>query len=93
MSWAVPEALYSAPWSDLKRAGLEAVEQGAQVIELQSWTSASSAHLAILLVWWSAAHARGVELIFQNVNQQFQTLARLGGVSFLMGESQNDVGQ
>ncbi|NBS11819.1 MAG: STAS domain-containing protein [Gammaproteobacteria bacterium] len=93
MSWSVPAALYSAPWPELKRAGIEALEQGTQVIELQAWTAASSAHLAVLLVWWSAARTRGIALTFQNMNQQFQTLARLGGVSFLIQESQDHVGK
>jgi ABC-type transporter Mla MlaB component len=87
MNWAVSELLYSASWVDLKRAGIDALDRGARVIDLQAWSEASSAHLAVLMVWWSYAQSLGTDLSFQGLNQQFQTLARLGGVSFIMKES------
>jgi ABC-type transporter Mla MlaB component len=87
MSWAVPEALYAASWPDLKRAGVDALEGGAREIDLQAWSDASSAHLAVLLVWWSHAQSLGMDVSFHGLNQQFQTLAKLGGVSFIAKES------
>jgi len=93
VTWVVPETLFAAPWATLKDAGLAQIKSGQSDFDLSAWTEASSAHLAVLLVWWSSAQRLGHGLQLHGLNPHFQTLARLGGVAFLMKESHSHGGR
>lgn len=72
---------YEKSWSDIKKFGVEAIDKGVDSIDLNAWTEASSAHLAVLVFWWQVARSRGQSLKIIGMNPAFKTLAKLGGVS------------
>ncbi len=81
--WCPNSSDYQLTWAQLKAKGLAQIEQGENTIDLTEWAHATSAHLALLVYWWQAAHARGQSLRFTGLNPTFQQLAELGGVTFI----------
>lgn len=74
---------YGLPWSALKQKGLDAIKTGETVFDLSRWEHASSAHLAVLVLWWKQARTAGRTLEFVGLNDTFGQLANLGGVTFI----------
>ncbi len=81
--WAVTASHYDKSWPELKKFGIEAINEGANSIDLTAWSDASCAHLAVVYYWWQAAKSRGLTLKITGMNSTFQTLAELGGLSFI----------
>jgi|TARA_B110000503_G_C6899562_1_gene310128 ABC-type transporter Mla MlaB component len=81
--WVLKKSDYLTPWPTLKKYGVEAIVAGETTIDVSAWTEASTAHLAVLVLWWREAQSRGTRLNFLGLNSTFQTLAELGGVQFI----------
>ena len=64
--------------------GVQAIEAGAAVIDLQSVPAVDSAAVAILLAWRRTAHRQGRTLDFQNPPPALTSLAQLYGVADLL---------
>ena len=79
--WAVNPDDYEKSWAKIKQLGVEAIDQGAESVDITAWTEASSAHLAVLVFWWQIAKSRNRVLKITGMNPAFKTLAELGGVS------------
>tara|TARA_B100000575_G_C22843913_1_gene494383 strand:- start:257 stop:535 length:279 start_codon:yes stop_codon:yes gene_type:complete len=91
MRWSPAKSDYELPWIDLKLLGLTAIDQGAKELNLSTWDQASSAHLAVILVWWNYSIKKTNGVKVTGLNETFKTLAKLGGVAFLFAETE-DVG-
>ncbi len=81
--WAVTASDYDKSWLEIKNFGVEAINEGANSIDLAAWSDASSAHLAVICFWWQTARSRGLTLKITGMNATFKTLAELGGLSFI----------
>lgn len=64
--------------------GRQHIAEGARTVDLAEVTELDSALLALLLAWLREARAAKRELLFANLPQALQTLARLYGVEELL---------
>jgi phospholipid transport system transporter-binding protein len=64
--------------------GRRHIAEGARTVDLAEVTELDSALLALLLAWLREARAAKRELLFANLPQALQTLARLYGVEELL---------
>ena len=91
MIWRPSESDFVLPWIDLKRLGKSKIDQGVTGLDFSAWDDATSAHLAIILTWWNYASYCNCKIEITGLNETFTTLAKLGGVEFLVTGAE-DVG-
>lgn len=64
--------------------GRQHLEEGVRTVDLGEVTELDSAALALLLTWLREAKAKKRELVFANLPDSLQTIARLYGVDSLL---------
>lgn len=65
-------------------AGLRAIADGQQQIDLGGLTAVDSTAVATLLAWQRAAQRKGAALVFSNLSDNLQSLVDLYGVTELL---------
>jgi phospholipid transport system transporter-binding protein len=68
----------------LLEEGRRHLAEGVQTVDLGEVSEMDSALLALLLAWLRDARSRGRELVFANLPESLNTIARLYGVDALL---------
>jgi len=81
---AVSGAVTLGNVAQLLEEGREHLAAGVRTVDLAGVTELDSSLLALLLAWLREAKGRGQELVFANLPESAQTIAKLYGVHGLL---------